>query len=91
MPSQVVAQFYSVKPLDTKCSPTLTARKYVILFGLGEFPRGTSRSARLDEHLKKAIFVLSKADQSNTIKDIYHLGRFTAENRKPRPILVKFI
>ena len=67
-------------------------RKYnVILFGLDECPRGTSRSARLDEVLKKA---LSKADQSinsNTIKDIYRLGRFTAENRKPRPLLVKFI
>jgi hypothetical protein len=70
-------------------------RKYnVILFGLDECPRGTSRSARLDEDLKKAIFVLSKADQSidsNTIKDIYRLGRYTAENKKPRPLLVKFI
>ena len=76
-------------------SPTLMERKYnVILFGLDECPRGTSRSAVLDEDLKKAIFVLSKADQSinsNTIKDIYRLGRFTAENRKPRPLLVKFI
>ena len=75
-------------------SPTLMERKYVILFGLDECPRGTSRSARLDEDLKKAIFVLSKADQSidsNTIKDIYRLGRYTAENRKPRPLLVKFI
>ena len=76
-------------------SPTLMERKYnVILFGLDECPRGTSRSARLDEDLKKAIFVLSKADQSidsNTIKDIYRLGRYTAENKKPRPLLVKFI
>ena len=50
---------------QSECSPTLMERKYnVILFGLDECPRGTSRSARLDEDLKKAIFVLSKADQS---------------------------
>ena len=72
-----------------------TERKYnVILYGLDECPKGTPRSTRIENDLNKAISILSKADKSITslsIKDAYRLGRLSSENKKPRPLLVKFI
>ena len=52
------------------------------------------RQLRLDDDLKKAVSVISGVNQSITshsIKDTFCLGRFSAENSKPRPLLVKFI
>ena len=72
-----------------------TERKYnVILYGLDECPKGTPRSTRIENDINKAISILSKADKSITslsTKDAYRLGRFSSENKKTRPLLVKFI
>lgn len=70
-------------------------RKFnVVLYGVDEIPRGSLKSTRLGEDLNKATSVLSGVDQSinsSSIKDIYRLGRYSTENKKPRPLLVKFI
>ena len=61
---------------------------------MGECPSGTPKSTRLKEDLKKAISVLSEVDQSinsHSIKDVYRLGKYSPDNRKPSPLLVKFI
>ena len=69
-------------------------RKYnVILYGLEE-SRGSSKLERLENDQNKAISVLADVDQlinANCIKDIYRLGKFSTENNKPRPLLIKFI
>ena len=76
-------------------SSYLHERKYnIILYGLDECLKGSSRSTRLEGDLNKALTVLCKFDQSigsHAIKDIYRLGRFSPTIRKPRPLLVKFI
>ena len=76
-------------------SSSLHERKYnIILYERDECPKGSSRSARLEGDLNKALTVLSKFDQSigsHAIKDIYRLGRFSSTIKKPRPLLVKLI
>ena len=68
-------------------------RKFnVVLFGVDE-SHGV-QLARLEEDLKKAISVLPDVNESinsHSIKDVYHLGKFSTGNSKPRPLLVKFI
>ena len=70
-------------------------RKFnIVLYGIDESPSGTSKSNCLEKDLEKAITIASTLDQSinsQSIKDIYRLGRFSAESKKPRPLLVKFI
>ena len=66
----------------------------VVLYGVDESPSGASKSTRLEDDLKKAVSVISGVNQSinsHSIKDIFRLGRFSAEKGKPRPLLVKFI
>ena len=70
-------------------------RKFnVILYGIDEYPRGTSRPFRLQGDLNKAVSLLSGLDNSinsQSVKDEFRLGKFSAENQKPQPLLVKFI
>ena len=70
-------------------------RKFnVVLYGIDEYPRGTSRPSRLQGDLNKAVSLLSGLDNSinsQSVKDVFRLGKFSAENQKPRPLLVKFI
>ena len=67
-------------------------RKFnVVLYGVDESPRGSLKSTRLREDLNKATSVLSGVDQSINSSSINRLGRYSTENKKPRPLLVKFI
>ena len=48
----------------------------------------------MNEDMDKVVSALSKVDNSigpQSIKDVYRLGRFSIDNKKPRPLLVKFI
>ena len=81
-------------PLQSLIAVTQERKFNVVLYGVEESPKGTLKSTRLGEDLNKTASVLSGVDQSSnssSIKDIYRLGRYSAENRKPRPLLVKFI
>ena len=70
-------------------------RKYnVIVYGVNECPKGTTKHARLESDLNGAVTVLSKLDnhvQNQSLKDVYRLGKFNPVAIHPRPLLVKFI
>ena len=70
-------------------------RKYnVIVYGVNECPKGTTKHARLESDLNGAVTVLSKLDnhiQKKSIKDVYRLGKFNPVAIHPRPLLVQFI
>ena len=70
-------------------------RKFnVVVHGIEECPRGTSRVLRFKGDMEKVVSSLSDLDNSigyQSIKDVYHLGKFSSDKKKPRPLLVKFI
>lgn len=70
-------------------------RKFnVIVFGIDECSKGTSKHVRLESDLSSVVSVLSGLNSnihSQSIKDIYRLGKFNRERKHPRPLLVKFI
>ena len=72
-----------------------TDRKYnVVIYGISECPKGTSRSERLTQDLSKVESVFSHVSssiQSQAIKDCYRLGKFNPQKPNPRPILVKLV
>lgn len=70
-------------------------RKYnVIFFGLDESIGGTSRQKREREDLDRVVKIINDADSSlsaSSIKDMFRLGKYAANSKKARPILVKFV
>ena len=56
-----------------------------------ECPSCTPISTRLEEDLTKVISEVDQSINSHSIKDIYQLGKYSPDNRKPRPLLMKFI
>ena len=67
-------------------------RKFnVVPYGMCECPSCTPISTRLEEDLTKVISEVDQSINSHSIKDIYQLGKYSPDNRKPRPLLVKFI
>ena len=66
----------------------------VVIYGISECPKGTSRSERLNQNLSDVVSVFSKVSSSiqpQAIKDCFRVGIFNPQSSKPRPILVKFI
>lgn len=84
-----VSTFPLASPLDGH------ERKFnVVVYGVEECSRGSSKVSRLKEDMVKVVSALSKVDNSigsQSIKDVFRLGRFSIDNKKPRPLLVKFI
>ena len=72
-----------------------TDRKYnIVLYGVDECAKGIPKRGRFESDLSKAVSILSGLDesiQSESIKDIYRLGKFSQEKKRPSPLLVKFI
>jgi len=66
-------------------------RKFnVIVYGIQECPKGTPKHARSESDLKSVISVLSKVDnsvKSQSIKDVYHLGRLILTLNTPDQFL----
>ena len=53
-----------------------------------------SKSARFESDLSSVVGILSFLDgsiNSQSIKDCFRLGKFSADASRPRPILVKFV
>ena len=79
----------SAPPLDSH------ERKFnVVVYWVEECSKRSSKVSRMNEDMDKVVSALSKVDnsiESQSIKDVYHLGRFSIDNKKPRPLLVKFI
>ena len=66
----------------------------IIIYGIKECQKGTSKRERLESDLNSVVSVLTGVDntiQSQSIKDIYRLGKFSQYHKYPRPLLVKFI
>ena len=95
--SHVAASGTHSKPEMTTPAQTLYHhdRKFnVIVYGIDECPKGTPKHARSESDLRSVISVLSKVDnsvESQSIRDVYRLGRYNSNPTHPRPILVKFI
>ena len=65
-----------------------------MLYGVDEYPSGTSRSARLAADLETVVSVFATIDstfQAQALKDCFRLGKYNPAHDKPRPILVKFV
>ena len=76
--------------------PSLVSdRRYnIIVYGIEESPKDTSRSDRQKHDLDKLLDILLNIDASLTsasIKDFHRLGKFKQSNNRPRPLLVKFL
>ena len=64
----------------------------VVIYGITECPKGTSRPERLTQDLFSVVSVLSQVSSSTVqSQGINRLGKFNSESPKPRPILVKLI
>ena len=65
-----------------------------MIFGIGECRQGAKRPERLAFDLSMVESVLVDIDgslKSSSIKDCYRLGRYRADQEKPRPIFVKLV
>ena len=82
-------------PTSAKLSKNLTtdSRQYnIVLYGLKEFPKGTSRSARMKQELDQIVEILTGIGSNvgpQNIRDSFRLGKYNESANRPRPILVK--
>lgn len=80
--------------VTTKDRYHLDKKFNVVIFGIKECQKGISKHERLQSDLTSVVSVLSGLDksiQSQSIKDIFRLGKFSHNQKHPRPLLVKFI
>jgi len=91
-PSEVSA---STSTNITATTVRSTYRNYnIVIYGVQESPSNTPRFARSKLDLDKVLPILNIIDTSigeSSISDIHRLGKFSAENSRPRPLLVKFL
>ena len=70
-------------------------RKFnIVIFAIEECRQGAKRPERLAFDLSKVESVLVDVDgslKSSSIKDCYHLGKYSADQERSRPLLVKFV
>ena len=65
-----------------------------MVYGIDECPKGLNKSDRFNYELTNVVSTMSKIDSSfnlQSIKDCFRLGKYSAQQKQPRPILVKFI
>ena len=83
------------QPFPSMASSYESPRMFnVVVFGIEECSQGAKRHERLASDISKIKSVLVDIDgslKSCSIKDFYRLGRYKADQVKPRPILVKFV
>lgn len=85
------------KPKPDKPKPNIvhSEKKFnVVVYGIEESPPETKKESRAEHDLQHLITSLSTIDssiKSHSVKDCFRLGKFKAENKKPRPLLVKFL
>ena len=70
-------------------------RKFnVVIYGINESPKGSTKHDRIESDLQSVCSVLSKLNnniQQQSIKHMHRLEKFNPTADRPRPILVKFI
>ena len=62
----------------------------VVVFGISEFPKGTSRYYRSSNDYDKASSLLSNLEKDFicTIRDCRRIGKYNSDHSHPRPLLV---
>ena len=66
----------------------------VVVYGIEESPPETKKESQSQHDLQHLITSLSVIDSSiepHPVKDFHRLGKFKPGNKKPRPLLVKFL
>ena len=61
----------------------------MVVHGIEECPRGTSRVLHFKGDMEKVVPSLSDLDNSigyQSIKDVYRLGRFSSDKKKPSEV-----
>ena len=78
-----------------KLSTVHSEKKFnVVVYGIEESPPETKRETRTKhdlEHLVTSLSVIDASIKPHAIKDFFRLGKFKPGNKKPRPLLVKFL
>ena len=73
--------------------PAVDRNLNIVIYGVKECPKGTSKFNRAVVDLKSVTSIISKLDSSfneYSIRDSLRLGRYQEEAECPRPLLVKF-
>ena len=84
-----------VRPVHpAKVNTTLSdGRKYnIVLYGLKECAKGTSRSDHLKQELEQVTEIptgIEKFVSPQSIRDSFRLGKYRESSEHPRPVLVK--
>ena len=68
-------------------------RKFnIVLYGIDECPEGTRKHDRVTQDHKSVVDVITVLDSSldqHSVRDCFRLGKYSKENHRPRPVLVK--
>ena len=92
--SATTAVYQKPEVVTTKERYHLDKKFNVVIYGIKECQKGTSKHERFQSDLISVVSVLTGLDnsiQSHSVKDIYRLGKFSQHLRCPRPLLVKLI
>ena len=84
----------NVQTSSTRLVSSSDKKFNIVIYGIDECAKGTSRSERLESDFSKVVSVVSGIDSnvhSQAIKDCFRLGKYDPQHKRPRPILVKFI
>ena len=88
-----VTSVQSSNQLTNPAQSILSDRKFnLVIKGIKEPSSGTARSERYKHDFNEALSLLSKLDgdiHPMSVRDCFRLGKFKANSRYPRPILVK--
>ena len=71
-----------------------SSRKFNVIFhNVAESRTGTPRSQRQSQDLEKVVSICSTATdsiQADAVSDLFRLGKYRKDQKRPRPILAKF-
>ena len=87
IPTNSTSANKSIKPAD------IDRNLNIVIYGIKECPKGTSKFNRAMADLKSVTSIISKLDSSfneYSIRDFLRLGRYQEKLKRPRPLLVKF-
>ena len=82
-------------PASTKSDTDNPDKKFnLVIYGISESTNGTQRSKRIASDFQAVVSALKPLNNElsdNSIRDCVRLGKYTSNNNRPRPMLVKFI
>ena len=82
------------KNFNATTKPSSDHKFNILLYGIPECSSSQNRPQRMKSDLQNALQILSSLDQSintNSIRDIFRLGKFKKDQKHPKPLLIKFL